>query len=129
VLRGEPASAKVARDFAHTTLLGWDLPGMAEDTQMVVSELVTNALRHGLQEMRAGLSTPMLQLVLLRHERRLVVVVTDPSDQAPAISDHGEFAEEGRGLRIVEALSGSWGWAPLVTSGKAVWAAFDVPRP
>jgi hypothetical protein len=130
VLRGEPMSSRTAREFTRTTLGGWGLAAMFEDTEMVVSELVTNALRHGLQGVRHhGSSTPMLQLVLLRHERRLVAVVTDPGDQAPKLSEGGEFSETGRGLRIVEALSGSWGWAPLVTGGKAVWAAFDLPHP
>lgn len=128
VLRGEPVSSRTAREFTRATLAEWNLAVMYEDTEMVVSELVTNALRHGLQGQRNhSMVAPMLQLVLLRHERRLVAVVTDPGDQAPALSERGDFAETGRGLRIVEALSGSWGWAPLVTGGKAVWAAFDLP--
>lgn len=130
VLKGEPISSKAARDFTRTTLAEWGLAAIFEDAEMVVSELVTNALRHGLQGVRHhGPVAPMLQLVLLRHERRLIAVVTDPGDQAPKLSERGEFSETGRGLRIVEALSGSWGWAPLVTGGKAVWAAFDLPRP
>jgi len=125
VLRGDPCSPKTARDFTHRSLLSWSLEALAEDTEMVVSELVTNAVRHGLTGQRAII--PMLQLVLLKHERRLVAVVTDPGDRVPALSKRGDFAETGRGLRIVAALSGSWGWAPLVTGGKAVWAAFDLP--
>jgi anti-sigma regulatory factor (Ser/Thr protein kinase) len=129
VLQGEPVSSKTARDFTRATLADWGLTQMYEDTEMVVSELVTNALRHGLRGLPPhGAVAPMLQLVLLRHERRLVTVVTDPGDQAPALSERGEYSESGRGLRIVAALSGSWGWAPLVTGGKAVWAAFDLPN-
>jgi hypothetical protein len=129
VLRGEASSPKIARDFTHRSLLSWSLPALTDDTEMVVSELVTNAVRHGLAGLRA--IAPALQLVLLKHERRLVVVVTDPGDQVPAVTDRGDcdFAENGRGLQIVAALSGAWGWAPLVTGGKAVWAAFDLPAP
>ena len=125
VLRGEASSPKVARDFAHRSLLSWSLAPLVEDAEMVVSELVTNAVRHGLPGMRTVV--PALQLVLLKHERRLVVVVTDPGDKVPAVSERCDFDETGRGLRIVAALSGAWGWAPLVTGGKAVWAAFDLP--
>ncbi len=125
VLRGEASSPKLARDFTHRSLLSWSLSSLTEDAEMVVSELVTNAVRHGLSDLRSF--APTLQLVLLKHERRLVVVVTDPGDQVPALSERGDFAETGRGLRIVAALSGAWGWAPLVTGGKAVWAAFDLP--
>ena len=124
VLRGEPASPRSAREFTHATLTGWRLSALTEDAEMVVSELVTNAVRHGLADERHA---PVLQLVLLKHERRLVVVVTDPGDQVPRLAERGDFAETGRGLRIVAALSGSWGWAPLVTGGKAVWASFDLP--
>jgi hypothetical protein len=51
----------------------------------------------------------------------VVVVVSDPSPLPPIMSDLTEDAEHGRGLRVVDALSARWGWAPQ-DSGKAVFA-------
>jgi anti-sigma regulatory factor (Ser/Thr protein kinase) len=125
VLRSNLESPRIARDFTRTTLAEWKLDQVLEDTTVVVSELVTNALRHGLQyALHANVALP-IQLVLFRHDRRLLAVVTDPGDEVPARSDTGHFAESGRGLHVVEAISHTWGWARLATGGKAVWAAFE----
>lgn len=126
VLRAIPTAPKTARDFTRTTLADWRLEGLFEDAEMTVSELVTNALRHGLRGLRQPRRPHPVQLVLVRDENRLLSVVTDPSDQTPARSQADDSAETGRGLWIVEAISTRWGWAPLGTGGKAVWAAFDL---
>ena len=126
VLRSDLASPRIARDFARTTLADWTLCPLAEDTTVVVSELVTNALRHGLRGAPHSTQAWPIQLVLLRHDRRLLTAVTDPGDGVPTPSDPGDFAENGRGLHVVEAISSTWGWARLATGGKAVWAAFDI---
>jgi anti-sigma regulatory factor (Ser/Thr protein kinase) len=123
VLRSDLESPRIARDFTRTTLTEWKLCQVLEDTTIVVSELVTNALRHGLQ-LNSAEALP-LQLVLFRHDRRLLAVVTDPGDEVPSRADTGHFAESGHGLRVVEAISHTWGWARLATGGKAVWAAFE----
>ncbi|PRX02668.1 UNVERIFIED_ORG: anti-sigma regulatory factor (Ser/Thr protein kinase) [Actinomadura viridilutea] len=128
VLPAEPTSAKAARDFTLATLREWGMADVAPDVLTAVSELVTNALRHGL----AGLLRPAppcpIQLVLLGHPRRLVVAVTDPGTQPPepVAPDPERFSEAGRGLVVVGAVSDAWGWAPLSTGGKAVWAAFEL---
>jgi hypothetical protein len=44
----------------------------------------------------------------------------------PVEPDPDRFGEGGRGLVVVGAVSDAWGWAPLGTGGKAVWAAFDM---
>lgn len=128
VLRSETASPKAARDFAVRTLGEWQLPELADDVTVVVSELVTNAVRYGLRGLPPAAQVCPIQLVLLGHPRRLVLVVTDPSDQIPAITepDPDRFSEGGRGLLVVDALSSAWGWAPLTSGGKAVWAAFEL---
>ncbi|MFD0687159.1 ATP-binding protein [Actinomadura fibrosa] len=131
VLPAEITAPRTAREFAQATLRGWDADGNADDVVIAVSELVTNALRHGMD----GLPQPMplcpIQLVLLGHPRRVVVVVTDPGGPAgrvpePVASDPDRFGEGGRGLLVVGAVSESWGWARLATGGMAVWAAFDL---
>jgi hypothetical protein len=121
--------SKVARNFTCVVLDRWALGDQAEDATVVVSELVSNALLHGLADLQ-GAAHGRIQLVLLHHPRRLLVVVTDPSNHAPAITvpRPEEFSERGRGLQVVQAISSAWGWAPLACGGKAVWAAFE-PTP
>ncbi|HXA60872.1 MAG TPA: ATP-binding protein [Streptosporangiaceae bacterium] len=125
-LAADPGSAKAARDFAGTELPGWCAGDLVEDIGVVISELVTNALRHGLTGVRQVSALP-LQLVLVGHGRRVLVVVTDPSGRTPVLAATGELAEAGRGLQIVAGLSSSWGCTPLVSGGKAVWAIFQRP--
>jgi anti-sigma regulatory factor (Ser/Thr protein kinase) len=126
VLRAVPTAPKTARDFTRATLAGWRLDDLFDDAEMTVSELVTNALRHGLRGLRQPRRPHPVQLVLVHNEHRLLSVVTDPSGQVPVPSRPEESTETGRGLCIVEAVTSRWGWAPLGTGGKAVWAAFDV---
>ncbi|MEV0969266.1 ATP-binding protein [Microtetraspora glauca] len=123
-LQGETASASVARDFTAHTLGGWGLPGLIDDAQLVVSELVTNALRHGLS---TGLEAP-IQLRLLSQGVHVLCAVRDPSERAPQRGpQNDEFAETGRGLYLVEAVSLTWGWILIRGSGKIVWAVLDHP--
>ncbi|MFC5747777.1 ATP-binding protein [Actinomadura rugatobispora] len=128
VLPAENTAPKEARSFTSATLREWGLDDTADDVLIAVSELVTNALQHGLRGLPKPLPAGPIQLVLLGHPRRLLVTVTDPGVRAPEPLDiePGRFGEGGRGLLVVGAVSGAWGWAPLTTGGKAVWAAFDL---
>lgn len=148
-----PASAqscRTARRFAGKTLDAWGVPQLADDLFLVVSELVTNAVRHGVglaaqdpapdgtlaAALDAALDAdggfderdrPSIQVTLLRDDRHLICAVIDPSDAPPVVADVEESREGGRGLRLVEAFSQLWGWAPIRSGGKMVWAAFAVP--
>ncbi|MFI0371813.1 ATP-binding protein [Actinomadura sp. 1N219] len=128
VFPAEITSPRSAREFTQVTLDGWGLSGTAGDVVIAVSELVTNALRHGMEGLPQPLPLCPIQVVLIGHPRRLVVSVTDPGGRAPepVPSDPAGFVEGGRGLLVVGALSDAWGWARLATGGKAVWAAFDL---
>ncbi|MFP3963360.1 ATP-binding protein [Actinomadura fulvescens] len=123
VLAPTAASVRRARDFTHKRLADWGLEELLDDTVIVMSELLSNALTHALTRTS---TTPALQLVLIRHPRSLVVVVTDPASAPPLpVVQPDEFATSGRGLHIVDTLSSRWGWVPLSTRGKAVWAVLD----
>jgi hypothetical protein len=122
-LTSDFGSPRIAREFTRTTLEGWDAAELFDEAGVVVSELVTNALRYGLPGRHRNSRAPV-QLVLLRQERRILALVTDPNSDGPVQGDPDEFAETGRGLQVVDAITESWGWAPLATGGKAVWAAF-----
>ncbi|TDC51290.1 ATP-binding protein [Actinomadura sp. KC345] len=128
VFPAEITTPRTAREFTQATVQGWGLTEGVEDIVVAVSELATNALRHGMEGLPQPLPLCPIQLVLIGHPRRLVVSVTDPGGRAPepVASDPDRFVEGGRGLLVVGAVSDAWGWAPLATGGKAVWAAFDV---
>ncbi|MDP9843841.1 ATP-binding protein [Streptosporangium lutulentum] len=127
-LRHAPYAARTAREFTSTALRTWGLEQLVDDTGVVVSELVTNAVRHGTRGALHPRPAPDIRVILCRTERSVLCAVTDPSDQGPRLREPDHEAEGGRGLQVVQGVSEMWGWAPLETRGKAVWAAFALPH-
>jgi anti-sigma regulatory factor (Ser/Thr protein kinase) len=128
-LGADAGSVRAARDFAIATVHRWGTAERSQDIAIVVSELLTNALRHALpgsgDTRRSGdtrLRRP-IQLGLLQPGPCVLCAVADPSTAAPALQARGSLAETGRGLHIVCALSDQWGYTPSET-GKVVWAMF-----
>ncbi|ETK35945.1 ATP-binding protein [Microbispora sp. ATCC PTA-5024] len=119
-LHGRTTSAAVARDFTDKTLRGWGLPHLVPDAQVVVSELVTNALRHA-----PGDGAPPIRLQLVNDRFHLGCGVSDASERVPAVSSWSDLSESGRGLHLVDALSAAWGWMLTRGGGKVVWALLD----
>jgi anti-sigma regulatory factor (Ser/Thr protein kinase) len=119
-------AAKAARDFSGRILQGWDLPILFDDAAMIVSELVSNALRHGVRG-RNGLAYDCIELILWRRSGQIICAVTDPGTGTPVLAHPEPLAEAGRGLHVIEALSSTWGWTKLSGGRKAVWAALPVP--
>jgi anti-sigma regulatory factor (Ser/Thr protein kinase) len=118
-----PGSARAARRFARATLIAWRLDTLADDVDIVVSELITNALLHA----RTG-SPPAdtaIRLELEQSGRVLTCRVSDGSSLPPTMEDAPATAESGRGLLLVDALSAAWGWHQG-TAGKFVWATFHL---
>ncbi|MEU9125228.1 ATP-binding protein [Streptomyces sp. NPDC048506] len=127
-----------ARTFTRATLTGWRLcPGVTEDTALVVSELVSNALRYGTAT-RGG-NGPVgfpgapggfcpAWLALTRQDGAVLCAVSDAGTGVPVVKPHDPLAESGRGLHIVDRLSEDWGWTPPDGSGKTVWATVSLPR-
>ncbi|MGW4201133.1 ATP-binding protein [Streptomyces sp. NPDC004726] len=75
-----------ARTFTRQTLGEWNLDDRFDDVALVVSELVTNALRHALPDEDREIQDPPVRLHLLRWPGRLVCAVRDPSPQSPGAS-------------------------------------------
>ncbi|MFE7313226.1 ATP-binding protein [Streptomyces sp. NPDC057555] len=119
-----------ARRFTRTTLQGWQMcPLLADNAVLIVSELVTNALRHGAADpfelvfnSRVNARFCPAWLALTRQERGVLCAVSDGGTGAPELRPADALAESGRGLRLVDELSDSWGWTPPDQSGKTVWA-------
>jgi serine/threonine-protein kinase RsbW len=116
VLPGRPESAAGARDFAGKVLAGYPAAG---DAITALNEMVTNAVQHS----RSGLPGGTLEVRLtVTAASVLAEVVDDGPLGAPALTSRENFAERGRGLVLVEALTRAWGadgaglwwfWCPL----------------
>ncbi len=126
-LRPQADSVKTARDVTRTTLKGWGLPELGDDAALVVSELVTNAVRYASYSTRRYVEHP-ITLMLLRLSPHVLLAVSDPSDEVPTPKEPDFISEHGRGLYIVETYSNCWGWDALDDGGKAVWALFRADR-
>jgi Histidine kinase-like ATPase domain len=121
-----PEEARTARQFVRELLTCWGLGYLCDDAELIIAELVGNAVRHGLrvgpQIIYRGKEAPALRLCLLRRIGEVMLAVTDPSGEAPTPKAASSDGESGRGLQIVGALSYVWGWSPIEGNGKAVWA-------
>ena len=124
----DPGSVRAARDFTVSTLLRWGMAERSQDIAIVVSELLTNALRHALPGPGGTRPRQPIRLGLLQPESCVLCAVADPSKAAPAPRTPRSLAETGRGLHIVCALSDQWGCTTPSETGKVVWALFR-PRP
>ncbi|WP_063730032.1 ATP-binding protein [Streptomyces sp. RTd22] len=130
-------AVKGARQFTGATLRQWDLSELLDEVALVVSELVTNALRHAVAGVLPGSppgngpEPPLVRLHLMYSASRLVCAVRDPSEAGPVAGEAGSCEESGRGLYLVESFTDGWGWHPLAGTlpGKIVWALFRLPRP
>ncbi|XVQ08024.1 ATP-binding SpoIIE family protein phosphatase [Spirillospora sp. CA-255316] len=117
-LPADPAAVRRARGLIRARLGEWGLEELSPSTELLASELVTNAIRH------AG---GRLTLRLVR-EGGLVCEVYDSSDGRPRIrhQEDADPAESGRGLHVVGRLSQRWG-VRRTAGGKAVWCEQELP--
>ncbi len=122
LLGPHPESVKTGRTFARTTLAGWHLSGLTDLAELVVSELVTNALRHGVPSADGSIGDHCIRLRLLAQAPFVICMVTDPGAGIPVLRDSGPAEESGRGLNVVESCCVRWGWQLLDEGGKIVWA-------
>ncbi|MEV5408498.1 SpoIIE family protein phosphatase [Thermopolyspora sp. NPDC052614] len=114
-----PAQAKVvrqARRNVRATLEQWGLTALADTSELIVSELVTNAVNHARGPIK----------VRLLRGRSLVCEVGDASFAVPALRDPEEGTDGGRGLHLVNWLAYRWG-SRLTPGGKVVWAEQRIP--
>jgi len=118
-LAADPRSVHAARDYVTSVLHAWGLDGLASDVALVASELVTNAVEA---------SGSPVQLALFCRAGWVVVAVADSSPGHPVRACTAPGAESGRGLAVVEELSGRWGWRPVTWPGmaKVVWAGWKI---
>ncbi len=112
----DPAAVAETRKAACRQLSEWGLEEAVFVTELVVSELVTNAIRYG---------RPPIELRLI-HDRTLICEVSDGSTTAPHLRRARTFDEGGRGLLLVAQLTQGWG-TRQITNGKIMWAEQSLP--
>lgn len=106
-----------ARLHARHVLWEWGLESLAPNVELVVSELVTNAVQ---ATQRAELGTPV-RLSLLADQGSVLVVVGDAVDDPPRLRHPDTTDEGGRGLVVVDSFCEWWDWKPA-RGGKLVRA-------
>ena len=122
-----PTAPGMARGHVRATLAQWGLGELADTTEMIASELTANAVNASAALQAAG-SVPVIRLCLITDGETLVVECWDRAPGLPSLRQTSELAETGRGLAIIDSLTGgSWGWqAANGHVGKCVWAEIPV---
>ena len=117
-----PSAVPCARLHTRAILAEWGLAHLNDTAELLVSELVTNAL----QATRAASLASPLTIYLHANDAWLRIGVWDALRQPPDQHPHGLTADHGRGLQIVAALSHDWGTYHPAHGGKIVYALIPV---
>ncbi|MGW5129184.1 SpoIIE family protein phosphatase [Streptomyces sp. NPDC004069] len=112
----DPSAVRVVRDDVSDRLSQWGLEELAFTTELIVSELVTNAIRHARGPIK-------LRLI---HESTLICEVSDGGHTSPHLRRAGSTDEGGRGLFLVAQLAQRWG-TRYTSSGKTIWTEQPLP--
>lgn len=121
-LGAEPEEVGRARRRVRSCLTAWGLAEVADPVLLVLSELVTNAVRHA--------PCRVIELTATAGDTELLIEVRDGSQNPPVMSPEPEpEGESGRGLHIVQLLSSRWGWTPHDDGTKTAWAVLPTHAP
>jgi anti-sigma regulatory factor (Ser/Thr protein kinase) len=113
-----PGAVPCARLHTRLVLWEWGLTELGESVELLVSELVTNAVN---ASQSAEWIFPV-RLWILSDKARVLILVWDVNPQPPAHLDAGVEAENGRGLLLLEAISNRWDWYFPREGGKVMCA-------
>jgi anti-sigma regulatory factor (Ser/Thr protein kinase) len=116
VIKACAEAVKEARDFVALVFGGWGVEDYV--ARVVVSELATNAIRHGEGEV-------VVVRAFRRDGARAVIEAWDRGAELPVVRPENHAAESGRGLLLMEQLVTRWGVRPLSEGGKVVWAEIE----
>jgi anti-sigma regulatory factor (Ser/Thr protein kinase) len=119
-----------ARATLRLSLKVWGLSHLADDAEVIASELITNAITTSRDKAPVGTEARCIifRLTVEAEDGELCIRVWDP-DPSPPPRDESlpdDDVENGRGLFIVNALSDRWGWYPGPNGGKFVWSALKL---
>ena len=116
-LKQELVSVRRARQLVTAQLVDWAVPDLGDTAELLVSELVTNALRH---------TRGPLRLNLRLRDSDLLCEVEDIESTGPVRNIAGPDSEGGRGTELLDLLANAWGSVRTAT-GKSVWFALHRP--
>ncbi|WP_343299663.1 ATP-binding protein [Streptomyces sp. 5-6(2022)] len=116
-----PRCVALARADLRKALAGWGLVAIEEVALLVLSELITNAVRH------ARVPGRQIEGRYLYQGDKVRIEVHDAADQLPKLRTPTPESVRGRGLVLVETLADQWGVTPRPAVGKAVWAVLALP--
>jgi anti-sigma regulatory factor (Ser/Thr protein kinase) len=119
-LGAQPGAVPSARLHARAILYEWQLASMADTVELLVTELVTNAVQAS-----ASVNGPAYPPVFLRLSADghcVLIEVWDAINRPPVPVDVDLLSENGRGLHLVAALSAKWSWYFPESGGKVVWS-------
>jgi anti-sigma regulatory factor (Ser/Thr protein kinase) len=119
-----PTAVACARWHARQVLWEWGLTRFSDRVELVVSELMTNAIQAS--------SSPdwifPVRMWLRADNSRVLILVWDINPRPPKRADASEDSEAGRGLMLVESLSARWDWYQhKELGGKVVWCLIGEP--
>lgn len=131
-LAAVPTAAGIARSFVRQRLSQWGLNRVMNDAELVLSELVTNAVNAtGCPSPRPRWSElhnlALIAIRLVVTADSLVIEVWDRDPSPPVPQQPEQAAEGGRGLLIVDALCRRWHYSFPESGGKAVWGELVIP--
>lgn len=132
-LAAVPTAARFARLFVRQRLSLWGLSRLICDAELVLSELVTNAMN------ATGTTNPrprwselnnlaLIRVQLVTTADSLVIEVWDRDPNPPELQQPEQADETGRGLLIVGALCRRWDYFFPESGGKAVWGELAIPE-
>jgi hypothetical protein len=119
VLPDDLSAVPEGRHLIRMTLTQWRLDDQIDAAELLASELITNALQH-------AWGKPLLTLSVINGSLRCEV--SDLSPELPRMRPSDVCEEDGRGLQLLERLSGRWGSVHTYT-GKVVWFEIAAARP
>jgi len=124
-----PTSARSARQHARSVLRQWRLAAPADTVELLVSEIMTNAVRAAADiarqpdESGQAAGVAWMRFWLISDGHNVLIQVWDDDNRHPVCQRAGPDAEAGRGLLLIESLSVRWGCYMLdAQGGKIVWA-------
>lgn len=122
-----PTAPGLARGHTRGTLAGWGLSELADTAELIASEMTANAVNASVPAQAVG-PVLVIRLCLVTDGDVLTIECWDQAPGVPVLREASGFAETGRGLAIIDTLTGgAWGCRPAIGQvGKCVWAKIPV---
>lgn len=118
-----PTAPGMVRAYVTSTLAAWGFRELTDVAELIASELTSNAVTAS-GKASHGTGTPLIRVCLITDGDVLTIEVWDQAPGVPVLRDADWSAETGRGLAIIDNLTGgAWGCQPTICQkGKCVWA-------